>query len=367
MRMSDVYKWQQFTEWGGHRGDSSELLVPGDWAGVDLCPARAVAASDSGALSQAEPAAVSEAVSGAATAVDSPERMVPTVNELHGWSRRIWWSLGLFAVLLLLHHVSGGNGERVDDVAVAGETGGSDLQSSLDASRVPGVADLIAPGSDPERLDELLGQLLAVQEQLRDLSTEIEEMRLEHAVWESPSGPGAIEFERLKQLIEAIEPSAELRSIPERLACLEQAFGGLQQVLSAGSGRWQESRVGSSSVPRGQSAGLDLEDITGDDLMRHLGTLLGTTAASNRGRAERMIASLRSLQPTDARFWYASAVNRGYATRDWWGETQVLAKRGAECERAGVPDAAAVEEFLDLLAVDAATWLNQFRGREGQP
>ncbi|MBX6314705.1 MAG: hypothetical protein IRY99_17590, partial [Isosphaeraceae bacterium] len=78
--------------------------------------------------------------------------------------------------------------------------------------------------------------------------------------------------------------------------------------------------------------------------------------------ARDIFQQLQQSHPDDARVWYYSALARGFATNDWTGETQRLAERGVERERAGTPDSAAIDKALaGLTKATGKEWLDYFR------
>jgi len=78
--------------------------------------------------------------------------------------------------------------------------------------------------------------------------------------------------------------------------------------------------------------------------------------------------TLDKVDPDDARIWYYAALSRGFATGDWKGETERLANRGVERERAGTPPKAEIDStFADLTQETGKAWLAFFRRRAAQP
>jgi hypothetical protein len=74
--------------------------------------------------------------------------------------------------------------------------------------------------------------------------------------------------------------------------------------------------------------------------------------------------TLAKVDQEDARIWYYAALARGFATNDWKGETEWLANRGVEREKAGTPTKAEIDStFSDLTSETGKDWLAFFRRR----
>jgi hypothetical protein len=86
-----------------------------------------------------------------------------------------------------------------------------------------------------------------------------------------------------------------------------------------------------------------------------------------RGRYAGALEIFRQMQadrPDDARVWYFSALASGFATRDWSGQTQRLALRGVERERAGTPGTDRIDSaFTSLTQATGKDWLAAYRRR----
>ncbi len=82
--------------------------------------------------------------------------------------------------------------------------------------------------------------------------------------------------------------------------------------------------------------------------------------------ANEIFAGLSKTQPDDARIWYFAALSRGFATRDWKGETERLVTQGVEREKAGKPDKPRIDAaFADLTPETGKDWLSFYRRRAG--
>ena len=78
--------------------------------------------------------------------------------------------------------------------------------------------------------------------------------------------------------------------------------------------------------------------------------------------------SLTESSPDDARAWYFAGISKGLATRQWRGEPEQMALKGAEREKAGTPAVADVNEaFADLTPETGRDWLAFFRKRAANP
>jgi hypothetical protein len=83
--------------------------------------------------------------------------------------------------------------------------------------------------------------------------------------------------------------------------------------------------------------------------------------------AVKAFEKLQATHPDDARVWYFSALARGFATKDWRGETERLVERGVERERLGTPNRAKIEAtFASLKKETGKDWLEAYRKRVRQ-
>ncbi|HEV3163589.1 MAG TPA: potassium-transporting ATPase subunit KdpC [Isosphaeraceae bacterium] len=71
---------------------------------------------------------------------------------------------------------------------------------------------------------------------------------------------------------------------------------------------------------------------------------------------------LTRTYPDDARVWYYAALANGLTTNQWRGETEELAKKGAERERAGTPASNVIDSTFASLTKDTGReWLAFYR------
>jgi hypothetical protein len=71
---------------------------------------------------------------------------------------------------------------------------------------------------------------------------------------------------------------------------------------------------------------------------------------------------LTTARLEDARIWYLAALSRGLSTGQWDGETERLARRGADLEKAGTPQKALIDSALANLTVQTGKdWIAFFR------
>jgi hypothetical protein len=81
-------------------------------------------------------------------------------------------------------------------------------------------------------------------------------------------------------------------------------------------------------------------------------------------QASEAFDSLTRSKPDDARVWYFAALSRGFATRDWKGQTEKLVNEGVEREKAGTPEKSQIDSaFADLTAETGKDWLAFYRRR----
>jgi TolA-binding protein len=80
--------------------------------------------------------------------------------------------------------------------------------------------------------------------------------------------------------------------------------------------------------------------------------------------AHEFFSTLDKVDQNDARIWYYAALSRGLATGDWKGDTERLANRGVDREKAGTPPKAEIDAaFADLTPEIGKDWLAFFRRR----
>jgi len=89
-----------------------------------------------------------------------------------------------------------------------------------------------------------------------------------------------------------------------------------------------------------------------------------------QGRYQEALAVFSQLEktdPDDARVWYFAALSRGFATRQWTGETLRLVQKGVACEKAGNPTSAEIDAVLrglsgeNVKSDNGRKWLEFYR------
>ncbi|WP_165246558.1 hypothetical protein [Paludisphaera soli] len=79
--------------------------------------------------------------------------------------------------------------------------------------------------------------------------------------------------------------------------------------------------------------------------------------------ASEAFRALTESRPDDARVWYLAALSRGFSTSEWTGETERLARRGSEREKAGTPARPKIDAALEGLTKETGQdWIAYFRG-----
>jgi TolA-binding protein len=217
---------------------------------------------------------------------------------------------------------------RVDDL-----TGRLDqLSSRVDAFPKPGPAPDLEPlKAKVAKVDDLTKRVQGVEEKLVDL-------------------PGRIDQE-----------GNQITTLTARLEEVNHKVDGLGKepgAASPGSGGTREA----------------MKPVT--DTVDRLAKSAVTTAAGTLGPgvelfkqkkykdANDFFSTLGKVDQDDARVWYYAALSRGFATGDWKGETEWLANRGVEREKAGTPSKAEIDTtFDDLTPATGKDWLVFFRNR----
>ncbi len=205
-----------------------------------------------------------------------------------------------------------------------------------------------------DRVDALRADVdkLAKKEDRPDAAAEVKPLRdkvedLSRTVANLPA-----RLDSLGQKVETVS-KVEAQAPSPRIEALEKRVGDLAQAVDAFRGE-VAARPGTPRTPPPARLG-------GESGMS------SAVAFFKQGKYDEAQAALGRLQkaePDDARVWYYSALAHGLATRQWVGETDRLVKVGLDREKAGTPDAAAIDAaFADLTPNTGKDWLAGYRKR----
>lgn len=159
------------------------------------------------------------------------------------------------------------------------------------------------------------------------------------------------------------EPAPDLAPIQKQLADLTAKLGAFDQRIQAvadGLAGAQAELTTLKAEPVKGTEPATAAASSGD-------TALAEAAAQfQQTRYAEALASFRKLQaaaPDDARVWYFSALANGLVRRQWTApETLQWVKKGVECEKAGNPERARIDEaFAGLSAATGKDWLAGYR------
>lgn len=152
----------------------------------------------------------------------------------------------------------------------------------------------------------------------------------------------------------------QVAGLPARLHRLERQLASLQEQLEL---------VRTRNSASDESPGVDFADGAeppetatpgGNDPTLDLA--IGLFQEGQYKQTRQVLRRLQREYPKDARVWYFSALANALASGAWEGETEVLVKKGVECERSGTPSKAAIDAALAVLTPrTGADWLARHR------
>jgi TolA-binding protein len=308
--------------------------------------------------------------------VTMPEHTAGPVSEIHEVERQGGSGLGTILTSAVLALLFGGAGAWAYQNYVAPRLNSRQPEASQAAVPVPesssGQANLTT------RVDDLAGRIDQLKSRVEAL----------------PKAGPAADIEPLKERVATIDDlSKRVQGIEEKLVDLPKKIdqegnqittltARLEEVSNKMEGLGKES--GAANPTPGGPANSNqggtreaLKPVT-DTINQLAKSAEDTTAASFGAGAElfkqkkykdanEFFSTLVKVDQDDARIWYYAALSRGFATGDWKGETERLANRGVEREKAGTPPKAEIDSaFNDLTSETGKDWLAFFRKRAAQ-
>jgi len=299
--------------------------------------------------------------------VTMPEHQAGPVAEIHEVERAGGTGLGTILTSAVLSLLFGGAGAWAYQNYVAPRLARQEPEARQPAAQEPGV--------DQTRL---LARVDDLSRGLDQLKSRVESL---------PKAGPAADMEPVKAKVAAVDDlSKRIQSVEEKLNDLPKRIDQEGNQITTLTARLEE--VSHRMEGLGKEAGAATRNERGTreamkpvtDTINQLAKSAEATANSSFGagaeffkqkkykEAKDFFDTLDKVDQDDARIWYYAALARGFATNDWKGETERLANRGVERERAGTPSRAEIDStFSDLTSDTGKDWLAFFRRRAAQP
>jgi len=305
--------------------------------------------------------------------VTMPEHQAGPVSEIHEVERTGGTGLGTILTSAFLAFLFGGAGAWAYQNYLAPRLARQVPEAGQPAAQEPGAdqSKLLA------RVDDLSGRI----DQLKT--------RVDSPPKASP-GP-APDIEPLKQKVAAVDDlSKRIQSVEEKLNDLPKRIDQEGNQITTLTARLEEvsNRMEGLGKEAGKEAGAEDRKQGGareamkpvSETINQLAKSAEDTAQGSFGagaelfkqkkykEASDFFNTLDKVDQDDARVWYYAALSRGFATGDWKGETERLANRGVEREKAGTPAKAEIDStFSELTRETGKDWLDFFRRRAARP
>jgi len=303
--------------------------------------------------------------------VTMPEHQAGPVAEIHEVEPAGGTGLGTILTSAVLALLFGGAGAWAYQNYVAPR-----LAKQEPEARQPVAQE---PGADQSKL---LARVEDLSRGLDQLKSRVESL--------PKAGPTA-DMEPLKAKVAAVDDlSKRIQGVEEKLIDLPKRIEQEGNQITTLTARLEEvtNRMEGPGKGTGKEAGAENPNQGGTreamkpvtDTINQLAKSAEDTANSSFGagaelfkqkkykEAKDFFDTLDKVDQEDARIWYYAALSRGFATGDWKGETEKLANRGVEREKAGTPPKAEIDStFSDLTREAGKDWLDFFRRRAARP
>ena len=230
------------------------------------------------------------------------------------------------------------------------------------AAAPPGAATTTpaAPAApSPSAADVLAGDVKKVEGEVAGLVTQLKDLQAKVASLPKPAPPP--DLEPITTKLDGIEKTiAATSALPEKLTKLDQRIGGLDGALKSVGDKvaglsdavkkaGAAAAANAASPPAADPGAAALAE--GSSLFK----------ASNYPQAVDAFKKAVDAGSKDARIYYYAALSRGMSTNDWAGETDTLARRGSEQEKAGTPKTADIDSAFAALPANLKNWLDFYR------
>lgn len=232
--------------------------------------------------------------------------------------------------------------------------------------------DARAPRSEVDALNSRIGVMQSEVATLRRDLAELEgrlnaRIRAAPTAPRAPAPPAAPDLAPLEsRLDDLVKKSQSLAPLPATFESLRRRVDALDRGLNA-----VRSEV--AAVPKQVDRSLNaLKDAIVSrpapaqtnpaELGRDLGSVL--FRGGKYPAAREVFLLLVQNYPNDARLWYFAALANGLTSGNWSGESEVLVRRGLECEQRGSPTRAEIDaQFSTLTKEQGRDWLEEWRKR----
>ncbi|MFO0950680.1 MAG: hypothetical protein U0835_05910 [Isosphaeraceae bacterium] len=140
-----------------------------------------------------------------------------------------------------------------------------------------------------------------------------------------------------------------------RVGKLDEGIGGVREEVAA-----LKSQAGSQPASEGEKPAAAATPASIDAAVSEAA---GLFKAGKYSEAQAALKKIEAGNPSDARVYYLAALANGMVTSDWRGETQRLAQKAADLEKAGTPARASIDTALEGLLPQLKTWVEFYRKR----
>lgn len=239
---------------------------------------------------------------------------------------------------------------------------GSSAPADSNAGAAPAAAATAPAGPSSDDLKQLT-------KEIDDVSTRLDRLQERFSAVPRPEAP--TDLSKLQQEIDALEKDNEsYTSLPGRVSALSDRIAALEQAVAAT--RNEPNSTGgqakkSSGPPRPPLTMATRRDVTApgqppadneNDIRPDLAQAAQLFRTGKYTEARDLCAMLEEAHSQDARVWYYGALANGLATGRWDKETERLASKGVERERAGTPGKSEIDDALSRLTpTSGREWL----------
>jgi TolA-binding protein len=227
------------------------------------------------------------------------------------------------------------------------------------------------PAIDPAKVASS-EQVKALSKQVDNLSSRID--KLQERLVSLPSYEPTPDLSDLKtELSELARNHEAYHALPERVNALSERVVAIDKAVTAL--RSDVMTLGAQAKRTSGPALALLSTTSRSDLGKPADNPLESSGKAlaqgvdlfKKGQyaeARDVFGKLEQSNPDDARVWYFAALANGMASGNWRDETERLAIKGVERERAGTPETARIDAaFADLTTATGKGWLASYRKR----
>jgi uncharacterized protein YoxC len=234
------------------------------------------------------------------------------------------------------------------------------------ATTTPAAPAAPATAPPPSAADVLAGDVKKVEGEVAGLVTQLKDLQAKVASLSQPAP--APDLKPITTKLDGIEKSfAATSALPDKLTKLDQRIGGLDGALKTVGDKVAGlsdavKKAGADAAAAKDAAAKAASPPAADPGAAVLAEGSSLFKASNYTQAVDAFKKAVDAGSKDARIYYYAALSHGMSTNDWAGETDTLARRGSELEKAGTPKAADIDSAFNALPANLKKWLDFYRG-----